>query len=991
MSKHCWLVLVALSLVVGTAGALPPQPLVRTISGRVTSSVTGEPVVGASVSIVGTRVTTTTSDRGEFTLSAPDEAVTLLIRGIGYKRSSVPVPASQNVVDVRLEPDVFNLEGIVVTGQATGVEKRYAPNAVATVGATDLSRVPAPSMETAIQGKVAGAAIQQNSGAPGGGIQVKLRGVSTLNGLSAPLYVVDGVIMSDAAIPNNQQVVTQSNQGSNPSPLQQNQVNRIADLNPYDIENVEVLKGASAAAIYGSKAANGVVVITTRRGQLGEPRFSVTQRLGFFELSRKLGMHVYRDAAEVTSVYGASVASTYCTLPGGGCPVFDQEQELADRKDPSYESAVDVGGGSENTRYYFSGLSKKDGGIIPNTGFWKQSVRANLDQRLSNRLGVSLTTNFVHTLARRGLTNNDNAFVSYYMSMGFAPTFLDLRPNASGLFPSNPLGTSNPLQTAALMNPNDEDVDRFVGGVKATFDVVTRPEHHLQFIGVGGIDRFSEQNALFFPPELQFEQVSDQPGVSLLTNANNRNANWNANLVYAYRPASGSLVATTSAGLQYEDRELGISQIVSQNLTAGQQNVGAGTSVRVTQQRQLERDFGFYAQQELLTLDERLFLSAGLRGDRSSNNGDPDHYFLYPKAAASYRLPSGVGPFGDFKVRLAWGQSGNQPVYGMKFRSLDATQSIIGLPGLVVPGTVGDPNIKPERQKEIEGGIDATLASGRANVEVTLYQKTITDLLLAQTLGGTSGFQSQFTNGGKLRDRGIEVSVGVVPIQRADVSLLLRSTFFSNSSKLVELPATVPPFRTGGFGTNLGQFFIAPGQTATQIWGNVPDTSLGGTGFHVEQIGDANPDFLWSFGGDLTVKRFNLNALAEWQHGGNILQLTKLIWDLGGTTADCPTACTERLNVFGRDTRQFIESATYFKLRELTLSYTLPTSVVAWAGGRDGRLSVTGRNLIVVTGSNYTGMDPEVSNFGNQPVARNIEVAQYPRSRSFWFTLSVGF
>src|SRR6266545_1244958 len=294
---------------VGTAGALPPQPLVRTISGRVTSSVTGEPVVGASVSIVGTRIGTVTSDRGEFTLSAPDEALTLLIRGIGYKRSSVPVPADQNVVDVRLEPDVFNLEGIVVTGQATGVEKRYVPNAVATVGAADLSRVPVPSVETAIQGKVAGGVIQQNSGAPGGGIQVKLRGVSTINGLSSPLYVVDGVIMSDVAITNNQQVVTLSNSGSNPSPLQQNQVNRIADLNSYDIENVEVLKGASAAAIYGSKAANGVVVVTTKQGQPGEPRFNVTQRLGFSELAHELGSRVFRDSADAVTVYADSAAA----------------------------------------------------------------------------------------------------------------------------------------------------------------------------------------------------------------------------------------------------------------------------------------------------------------------------------------------------------------------------------------------------------------------------------------------------------------------------------------------------------------------------------------------------------------------------------------------------------------------------------------------------------------------------------------------------------
>jgi len=363
--KRFLLVLVALSLVARAADARPPRPLARTISGHVTNSVTGDPVAGASVSVVGTQVTTTTSDKGEFSLSAPEGAVTLSIRGIGYKRRTVAVGADQSTVDVKIEPDIFNLEAVVVTGQATGVEKRYAPNAVATVPALEVSRVPAPSLETAIQGKVPGAVIQQNSGAPGGGIQVKLRGVSTLNGLSSPLYVVDGVIMSDVAIENNQQVITLSNSGSNPSPLQQNQVNRIADLNPYDIDNVEVLKGASAAAIYGSKAANGVVVITTKRGQYSEPRFNVSQRFGFSELSHKLGTHVYRDTTEAIPEFGA-LARTLCTLPGGGCPAFDHEQELAGQKDVNYESAVEVGGGSENTRYFFSGLASKNGGIIQN-------------------------------------------------------------------------------------------------------------------------------------------------------------------------------------------------------------------------------------------------------------------------------------------------------------------------------------------------------------------------------------------------------------------------------------------------------------------------------------------------------------------------------------------------------------------------------------------------------------------------------------------------
>lgn len=962
---------------VETAGAQQ-----RSISGRVISSLTRQSLPGAVVSVVGTTTTAGTSEDGTFTITAPEGPVTLLVRLIGFQRRRVPVAPDQSTVEIVLETDVFNLDAIVVTGQATGVLRRSAPNAIASLPAAELSRVPMPSVELSLQGKVPGAAIQQNSGAPGGGIQVKLRGVSTLNGLSAPLYVVDGVIMSDVAIPNNQEVVTQSNQGSNPSPTQQNQVNRIADLNPYDIENVEVLKGASAAAIYGSKAANGVVVITTRRGELGEPRFNLSQRVGFFESAHRLGTRRFADSAEAVTVFADSARAGQ--LCAGGCPFFDTEAELVGARDLSNETALDVGGGSENTRYFFAGLQKSDAGIIPNTGFSKQSLRANIDQRISSRLDVSLRTNFVHTLARRGLTNNDNALVSYYMALPFTPSFVDLRP-ANGVYPKG--GGTNPLQTAALVNPNDEDVDRFVAGARASFDLVTRGEHRVQLIGVGGIDRFTQKNTLLFPPELQFEQARTEPGRSLLSNSDNRNANWNANLVWAYEPVSGSFLATTSAGLQYEGRELGIARIVSSNLVAGQGNVNAGTSVTVFQRRERAKDYGFYAQTELLTMAERLFLTAGLRADRSSNNGDVDKYFFYPKAAASYRLPAGAGPFGDVKLRLAWGQSGNQPVYGMKFPSLDATQNIGGLPGLVVPGTIGDPNIKPERQSEIEGGVDAALASGRANVEVTFYQKSVSDLILLRTLAGTSGFLNQFFNGGRLRDRGLELSVGVLPIQRSDLSLLLRSVFFTNSSKIVQLP--VPAFRTGGFGTNLGQFLIEEGKSATQIAGNVPDTSA--AGFSVRQVGDANPDFLWSFVGDLTAKRFNVYALAEWQHGGNLINLTEFIYDLGGTTVDCPTACTQRLAAFGKDTRQFIQSATYFKLREVTVSYTLPVAAAQWTGARDARISLSGRNLLVITGSGYTGMDPEVSNFGNQPVARNIEVAQYPRSRSFWLTVTVGF
>ncbi|MEA2723909.1 MAG: TonB-dependent starch-binding outer membrane protein SusC, partial [Gemmatimonadales bacterium] len=253
---------------------------VRQVTGRVTNVATGQGLAEATISVNGTRIVGQTGPDGNFVLNAPDGDLGLTVRGIGYKRQDVTLPATQSTVNVALEPDVFKLQEIVITGQATGVARQNLPNAVATVDAGELTRAPAQTLESALQGKIPGALIQANSGAPGGGYQLSLRGVSTINGSTDPLYVVDGIVISNAAIPNGANAVTQAQAGGNPR-NQDNAVNRIADLNPEDIEQIEVLKGGSAAAIYGSKATNGVVIITTKKGRQGKPQFNISQRFGF--------------------------------------------------------------------------------------------------------------------------------------------------------------------------------------------------------------------------------------------------------------------------------------------------------------------------------------------------------------------------------------------------------------------------------------------------------------------------------------------------------------------------------------------------------------------------------------------------------------------------------------------------------------------------------------------------------------------------------------
>lgn len=996
MRKRTRLLVLAAAL---TLTGMPAAAQQREITGTVTAAQGGQPLAGARVTIAGTSRGVNTGPDGSFRIGAPAGEVRLRAAMLGYAAAEQAVPAGQSTVAFRLATDALRLEQVVVTGQATSVARRNLANAVSTVAGEDVQRAPAQTVDKALQGKIPGAVISTNSGAPGGGVQVNMRGVNTINASADPLWVIDGVVVSDAKIPSGQNAITKAITGDNAS-IQDAPTNRISDLNPSDIESVEVLKGASAAAIYGSRAANGVIIVTTRRGREGAPRVTLTQRVGFSEVSNTLGSRRF-DQASAVAAFGPGAAAFF-NASGQPIQTFDQERLLAHRKPVALETSASVSGGTAATRYFMSGFVQNEPSIIDNTGFQKQSVRLNVDQRLGERVEVSLASNVLHTVADRGLTNNDNAAVSYYMVLSGTPNFVDLRAQ-NGVFPDNPLGASNPLQTAAL-GKNDENVWRIISAGTVKVDLLRGERSSLRLIGVGGADYFNQDNALFFPPELQFMAVDPQPGASLLANSNNLNLNLNGNLVHTWNPRAG-LTATTSTGFQFEDRDLHIHRVVTRDLVAGQGNINSGPSSTIFQNRARVRDFGMYAQEEVLALDSRLLLTAGLRADRNSADGDPDHYYLFPKAAASYRFPELTGWMDDLKLRVAYGETGNEPLYGQKFTTLDATQSIAGNGGVVVNGVAGSADIRPERQREIEAGFDATLLDGRAQLEATVYQKRITDMLLQRTLAGSTGFLTQIFNGGELRNRGLELALSATPVDRRDLQWTSRTTFYTNKATIEDLP--VPAFITGAFGsTALGVFQVEEGRSATQIVGRNGRDPVTNAPIE-EQLGDATPQFKMGFSNELRYRAFSLYGLVDWQHGGDVINLTRLLYDAVGNSPDfalpagvstprtvpqCNPHCSglERVSGFGTYTQQYIEDASYVKLREVALSWTLPRSALTRLPGRvqDGRITLSARNLATWTG--YTGLDPEVSNFGNQQIARNVDVAPFPPSRSFWLTINLG-
>ncbi len=1014
----------------------------RTVTGRVVSATSGEALIGAEISLGAaavaaagrTAATAISGNNGTFTITAPQSDVTLTVRMLGFKSATMSVPAGQNTVQIQLETDPLRLDEIVVTGQATGVQRRNLANAVSTLSSDQLNIVPTASIETQFAGKVAGADIQMNNGAPGGGNQVNLRGVSTIFGSATPLYVIDGVIVSDIAIPSGANTIT--NAGGGISNVQDNAPNRIADLNPADIESIEILKGGSAAAIYGSKANNGVILITTKRGRAGETQFSLTQRFGIARLANKLETRTYGSVAEAVAERGTR-AQNYLAQFGGQLPgPFDLEEQLAGGNAPAYETALSMSGGNDQTRFYASGLFHNEDGVVKGTFYDKYTMALNLDQNVSDRLALELRTNAAHTRTGRGFTGNDNSSTTYYVTLASTPSFIDLRPR-DGLFPTNVFANSNPLQTVEFVS-NEEAVYRFIGSLRATLDLWRSDEHSLRLLGQGGADVFDQENQVYAPEDVQFEclgagctPVDTRPGASVEGRTASRQYNFSVNAVHSYLPTNNLFTATTSAGVQYEFRDLNTIRAQAEDLFPGQRNINQAVQRVQEQIRSRSKDLGLYVQEEVLIKD-RLLLTGSLRADRSSNNVQTDKWFYYPKVAGSFRFGVREDLVDELKLRAAWGQAGLQPQFGQKFNNLNPG-SLGGFQTLALGNTTAAADLRPERQTEIEAGVDATLLGGRASIEFTAYRQRVDDLILTRALAPSTGFNNAvFNNDGYMTNKGIETALRAVPIQTGGFNWTTGITFSIDRSKMDSL--SVPAFNAplAGFGTSLGAGRIQQGKSLTQIVGRdtitVADdprclealSTTAGSGLCVPgtrivtQLDDANPDFRMGFSNDLRWKSLSLTTTVDWQQGGAANNLLGWLFDLARNTKDYAAPCNlegcgmrtladgttrpetlgeYRLRVYpARTSRVWLEDASFVKLREVSLSWQVPQSMLQnqiLRGINTARVTLSGRNLIRIT--DYRGMDPEVHNFGTTAIRTNIDVGPYPPSRSFWLSVDVRF
>jgi TonB-dependent SusC/RagA subfamily outer membrane receptor len=939
----------------------------------VTESTSGRGIGNVQVTVSGTRLGTSTGDNGAFTIAGVSTGPhTLSARRIGYQpvTKSITVTAGDNAVgDIALSESAVNLSEVVVTGTAAPTERRKLGTSIAAVDSTLISRAQAVTVDQAMQGKIPGAQITQNSGSPGGGgMSVRLRGTNSFISGSDPLYIVDGVIVD-----NESAQLADLGTRSNPQ-------NRLADLNPQDIDRIEVIRGAAAAALYGSRANNGVVQIFTKRGNVGRPRFTLTSRFAESELREQQPFNLY-------------------PFNENGRPIarFNYQDDIFHRA-PTTEQNLTIEGGTEQTRYYLSGNFSNEDGILRSTSSRRSGARVNLQQQLTPKLIGNVTANYITTNNQLQAFGEQNDY-GIMGSLFFAPTSVDFRP-VNGVYPLPPsLGTNPLLAIDRIRNP--QTINRFIGSAKLTWT----PLASVLLDYTIGLDNTGFEQDQFVPRGAVLGTAPLATGRSQSVNENTVVLNQDAIGTYTW-PQLGRFELRTTGGANYTSQRVRTTQATANGLAPVGDLVSAGSVFSATQLDIELRTLGFYAQQEI-GWNDRVFLNAGIRYDASSTFAPSERWQAFPKFSASYvAIPNQAGALNSLRFRGALGWAGSQPgLLNAYSQFITYTQApFAGRPGFANDVTFGNPTLRNERAREWEVGTDVGILGGHVALEATYYDRLVSDLLFFRPLATSTGFSRQFFPIGSMSNKGVELALNTTNVERPNFTWTSTATYTHNKN-LVETLAIQDFQSAGGYpnriraGEPAGAFY---GSYAARdcVTGALLLDSLGryrrsnqtvDMGATLAQrhaishgtcndslnaiIGDPNPRWMGSFLNEFTLgRKLRFRGLLDGVFGNKIMNLSTRAQNAGiasnskeyerellpyGDPRKLPPGFNARTQgIF----QYWIEDGTFVKLRELSATYTLDAAPIR-RYFRDGiDLTVSGRNLWVWT--DYSGYDPEINLFG---------------------------
>lgn len=1019
--------LMALLLTGAAAGALAQSAyrITGTVSGK-----NGQGLPGVTVQVRNTNFATATEADGGYTLMVDLKGgrYSLDFSAVGYRSFSANLFLADDksiTQNAALTEDALKLDEVVVTGTSIGTTRKQLGNYISTVKADQLTRGATSNVLAALQGKTAGAQISQNSGDPAGGISVRLRGISTIFGSSEPLYIVDGVIVNNAT---NRVTNTSGNYDGNNFVGVIGQ-NRMSDINPADIERIEVLNGAAAAAIYGSRANAGVVQIFTKRGVSGAPSVNFSSSVMMSKLRKKVGVN------RAPTKFGGSVDAqtqdilTPALVNKTNVTRYDYQDEIFS-SGTGTDNNISVSGGKDKTKYYASANYFFNEGIVRNTDYRRFSFRLNLDQTISKYVSFNIGLNYINSGANE--KPDGNSFFSPLNSINILGNFHDIRTRDAlgNLKAVGERGRTNPLSVIEDVKQRNE-----TNRILANAGIKIRPFKNFTIDYTLGIDNYSQNGTTFIPPfayNVNTAFFGGGPSLDPTLNgyastAGNTFFQINNELNATYQWNMGSDIgATTQVGysLQYEKNRYLLFH--GRGMAPFVQTVGGASTILPGADERSELSIsGAYIQQNF-RYRNFLYLTGALRMDGSSVFGVDQRNQLYAKLSGSAILSDmdfwkKMPAFWTFfKLRAAYGESGNLTGIGAYQRfNTYSTSSYLGKTSLFSSSALANENVKPERQKELEFGFDLGFLKNRINLQMNIYRKRVQDLLINRQIAPTTGFSSLIDNFGSLENRGIEIVLNATPVAKGDFKWNATLIYNRNRNKAIRIGQALTLFGTNGGapvaileGLPIGVFygtFFAVNQDGSKIvnsagiplieqgiqnspFAYTPQRTGGlpsGTTLR-KVIGDPNPDWTGSLVNEISYKKFNLRVQLDAVQGVDIFNAD---WRTRQGVGNGLIAEQEHNGQLPRGyiagvypiEQWRIDDGSFVKLREISL---------AWSLGKvkflnDFTLSITGRNL--VSWDNYKGYDPEVNAGGQSTILRGIDFGAVPIPRTLSFGISAKF
>ncbi len=1021
------------------------QAQVKEISGKVTIAEDGSSLPGVSVRVKGTSTGTTTSPDGTYRIQVPGNGSVLVFTFMGFSVKEVTV-GTQSMINVAMDTDSQQLQEVIVTtGFSITRQQKSLGYAAQGVNSEELNINRQPNILNALQGKIAGATISSVGGGPGQGANIRIRGINSIDASASndPLYVIDGVQIDNST----------STQGAGAGTNVRSVGNRASDLNPDDIETINILKGGAATAMYGLRGSNGVVLITTKKGKTNEVRTNFSSTYGLENINK---------TPAVQTEYTAGILGVY--TPVGLGPAWGPTIAEAKAIDPThpdflyqnYKNAFDTGsqlrntvsvtGGSDAVKIFSSVSQFNHDGMLPFTDYQNLSARLNTDIKISPKIIAGMNLSYNNSGGYRFDADRYGESLTYFSGRWDVRDYIN--PNGTQRW----RGTNNPIFGAAT-NRLKDNVNRFIGGANFGYS----PTSWLNFNYRLGVDTYTDARKRTAPGRLGI------PGEAVYDNADG----FVGEYLTQYRAINSTFLATASKqitkdlngtlrfGYELYDRSAKDYGVLGSVLSIYNDfRLMNAKTLQVNQGLNQYRSNGFFGE---ATFDYKnyLFLTLTGRNDITSTLSSENRSFFYPSASLSYvfsdnmKLPEFIG---QSKLRLSYAKIGKDAA---PYSTSTGFSNYSGLPtgstGLTLASNLGDINLRPEFTDTYEAGLEMAFFKNRLSFDFTYYYSLSKDQITQAQISSTTGYVTASINAGSIRNKGIELVLGGTPIQTKDFTWDASLNFSANRNKVISLKEGLTEIiygaATGGYINSPVQFRLIPGEPYGNIYGsyylrsygtdvedpNRTDKSkpllIGANGFPISSLtrrkllGNSQPDWIGGMSNNFTYKRVTLSTLIDARWGfekfnrlenfnsafgiadyttnrrsyytfpGNLADgtpNTKQVWLGQAIGPDGVNYGEGYYRLYHRSLSEpFVQDASWIRLRSASLSYSLPSKWLPRKAVRNASVAITGNNLLLRT--DYYGLDPESLSADSGSNVDGSAGMTYPAARTFLFSLNVGF